>query len=354
MRVIAGLALLVSACGDGAVNPDADSRDVGPRDSSVDAFIDPSCDYTEQADATNDTSAEATTLTFASQAVLCGTIDHSHFAGGAVDIGAYDGHLAGGTVDLDSYTFTVTTTTDVLMHVTGVGAEALDDVILHVRSSSMQSLASAHFEGDHGTLYAHLTPGTYTASVGGFHASSVAAAIQYRVKIVTDAPATRCPPFTGGSLLFEPQSNDNDVLQYSRSLVPHTSLTPSTTDAPSGSFIIFPGGGYAIGASAEDANPSDDYMDRDTYAVVAGAMTTQLTIRVKRYATTIDFDFLVSYANSEEAFAGNLDTATAEDELATFAVQPGATLWLWFGARDGATGLPQSYDATICPETFSP
>jgi hypothetical protein len=342
MRALAALAVLVACGGD---HPATDANGDAPADTGPPL----TCGYTEKADATNSNAAgaEATGLTLAGSTLLCGKLDSGHYDGGTQ------------TVDVDAFAFTVSAASDLVARVYGSGAETLDTVALQITSmdGSMQ-LAFGVFVGDHAALIVHLPAGQYLAAVSAFSASALGAAVDYKVRFDPDT-AGRCAKLTSGGYT---ETNDgagsgNDMVNYDESASTPKTLTAATTDMPEPTGITVAAGTPAhIAGSSANVNPADSYMDRDTYLFSTGAGVNEMSIRLNWSATTVDFDYLVMPVPTTTVndFAGGLATANSEDEFQTFAVKPSTMYWLWVGAYDGATGLPATYDATLCAGSFTP
>jgi hypothetical protein len=346
-RIACALIACLIACGndsgsgtsDAAIEADAP----GP-----DAPVQVACGYTEAQDATNNTAggAEASGVTIGGSASpLCGVIDSGHF------------DAQNEVVDVDRFKFTAGANIDVLVHITGTGAEALDDVVMQIDGGSPR-LAYGAWEGDHGTLAAHLPAGEYTIIIGAFNAAATSAGINYKVTLQLDAPATRCPKITATENYAEAADGGgtgNDVIRHDFSASPQSSLT-TANDAPEATNLTLAAGtSYRIrGQSANVDMNNDSYKDRDTYAITTGATTNQLTVRLNWPGTTTDLDYRIYQQNTASSYAAGLDVSAMEEEFETFAVRPNTTYWLWIGADDGSTGLPVDYDASLCADAFTP
>lgn len=341
--------LVLAACGDDGApaSPDAPpARDAAVVDGAV--AID--CDYTEMRDDTNDDVApatgtpEATNLTLATRAVVCGKFEHTHF----------DGDI---TVDVDSYTFAIANPTDVLVRVHGAGAEqiALVGVDIYGGAQLNQLAGAATFYGSHGATSVRLSPGTYALTVFALSEAAIPATVPYRVEVSTDMPATRCPELTTGGYAEANDgaaNTDNDVIRIPSGAPP--SLTPSTVDAPEPSGISLAAGTNErlTGTAADIATP-DQYEDKDTFAFATGSTTNELAVRLTWPGTTTNLDYLLFEADSAEPIVRAIATATTGPELRTFSVKPSTSYWLLVGAKAGTT-VPSTYSATLCPTAFTP
>jgi hypothetical protein len=353
---VAVLALLGGcSASTGSTRPDAMDGDAEGIDASEDgmsdAAVELTCDFTEAADATNDTTtnAELTGLTLATRITMCGSMNNGHF------------DSSGQLVDADFLTFTIASETDVVMHVFGAGIDGPDDTIIQLRQGGT-FLGFGVVEGDHGTLNAHLPAGEYSAAVASFNATDLAAPIPYKLTIVPDLPDQRCAKLVGSGAYAEmadgASNNGNDVIDYNSTANTPSSLSASSTDAPeqTGFTVGVDTTHYQVTGISELVDPADDYEDRDTFAFTTGPATTQMSIRLNWAATTVDLDYRVypQTAAAPLSIVGGLDESPSEYEFETFAVKPSTTYWLWIAAEDGATGQPAAYGATLCGSTWSP
>lgn len=349
---MAALALLVGcgASSSATTDADVDAEEQIDVDAPVDGPIEITCDFTEAADGTNNTTtnAEVTGLTLATRVTMCGAI--------------HNGHFASSVVDADAFTFTIATDTDVVMHIFGTGIDGPEDTVIQIRQGSA-FIAFGVVEGSHGTLSAHLPAGDYVAALASFNSADISAPISYKLTIVPDMPQQRCARLASAADFFESNDgaghNENDVIDYNASANTPSTLSSATTDAPEPSNVTVGvdfAEHYRITGFSANVDPADDYEDRDTFAFTTGPDTTQLSIRLNWGATTVDFDYRV-YPVSTTAplsIVGGLDESTSEFEFETFAVKPSTTYWLWIAAENGATGQPAAYDATLCGQTWSP
>lgn len=341
---------VASACGDdsGSARVDAASDEDAPT-VDIDAPMQAACDFTEANDAGNDliSTAEATGLTLATKLTLCGKVDSGHFNTGTE------------LVDADGFKFTLAADADILVHIAGTGLASVDDTVLQIRKQgSAPFYGFGIVEGTHGTIATRLAAGDWVIATGTFNTTAPAAAIDYKITVTPDAPATRCPQKTGTAT--HPEGSDggnNDVVSYATTQNPESRLTNSGGDSPETTGItVAPANSYLItGDSASVDAHSDDYLDRDTFAFTTGTSTTQMTVRLNWASTTADFDFRVypESTNDPLSIVGGLDISDSELEFETFAVKPSTTYWLWVALGDSSTA-PATYAATLCGETFSP
>jgi hypothetical protein len=352
--LIAALTLTAAACGDDGSTPLVDGPVTPIPDASPDGPVLPAgCDFAELNDGGNDIlaggSAEATNLTLAQSSTMCGTINNGHFADGAVD--------------LDTYSITLAADSSVLLSVAGTGLEAIDGVdVLIVSDDGQGNLGiegSGIFLGDHAIANADLAAGTYQLVVLASAAADIAGPVDYKLKIAVDMPTTRCPKATAAANFTEAndgaQSTGNDMVDVKFLADPPRALTANAADAPEPTAITTANGmTYRFTGTSANVNAADEYMDRDTFLFKTGPMTNQISVRLNWPGTTDDFDFLIFPADTTDDFASGTRVSNMEDEFATFAVLPNTDYWLWIGSYDGSTGLPVTYDATICDAPFTP
>lgn len=339
--------VLIACGGDNKTKVDASNHIDSPGGGSADGPGQVACAHTETADDTNNmaATAEGSGLAITGSTAICGKIDSGHF------------DSANQLVDVDAYGFTLPADQDLIVRVWGA-AGSLETVTLQITDLTGAQLAFGDYVGDHGALSLHLTAGSYVVAVSAFNATAAGSAIDYHVTFDLDTPATRCAKITAAANYTEgpdnPNSTGNDMVDYNESASPPKRLTTSTTDVPEMTGLTAAAGSKSrITGSSGNVNAADSYMDRDTYQFTTGANVNEMSIRLNWAATTVDFDYLVLAANSANSFAGGLRTSNTEDEFETFAVAPNTTYWLWVGSYDGSTGLPQTYDASLCADTVT-
>jgi len=307
-------------------------------DAAPDAALLP-CDYTEQEDTTNGTTAgaELTGLTFGAPIIVCGQVDTSQ--------------LSAANVDLDAYRFTVPATTDVLFHLTGEGLDTLDGVVIQMLDIGGSQIALGTLVGTHATLPAHLPTGDYVLGVRADSRVTPASPIAYRLTVVSDQPEVRCPK--GATMKYVeandgPSSDGNDMVAYDTG-IEQKSLTPEA-DVPEPAGDSAPA--LQITGIADNVNALDNYQDRDAYELKTGATTTQLTVRLDWTNASTDLDLLALFKDTAKSFGGGLSPLGIIEEYDTFAVEPDTRYWVWVGAFDGSSA-PASYDITICNEQLA-
>jgi len=212
MRSVLLASFLLAACGPDASStlPDARRGDAASGDAAPADAPSSGCDYTEQSDTTNDDvsdppgTPEQTGLTADARFVVCGKFEHTHF----------DGDI---TADIDGFVITVSNETDVLVRLSGAGAEEIEYAGVDVYSGPTFStlVGSATFYGDHGVAALHLPAGTYELAPFALNSAALTATVPYKLDVSLDTPATRCPEVTSGGY---PETNDgadstgNDVV----------------------------------------------------------------------------------------------------------------------------------------------
>lgn len=349
MRAIALSLLLLAACGDDGPAQPVDAAVTV--DAAIDASAPTGCDYMEQSDLTNDdvsSSAgmpEVTGLTFATKTVLCGTFDATHF----------DGDI---TVDIDGFTLTLAADADVLVriHGTGIGGPEFVGVDVYGGATFNQLVGTNTVIGTHGVTAMRLPAGTYELAAFALNSTAITTSLPYRIEVVTDAPATRCPELTTGGYA---EANDggantgNDMIRLVSGTPP--ALTASATDVPEPTAFSIAGAmSYRITGSAADVATADLYEDVDTYAIATAAATNELTVHLTWPGTTTNLDFRLFEATMTDSVIVANTAATTGPELRTFAVKSDTSYWLLVGARTGTGGLPAAYTATLCGATFTP
>jgi hypothetical protein len=336
---------LVAACGnDHAVNPDATIVPDSPP-------LPPGCDYVELSDSTNDLTVtngvpEPAGLAFVQSVTICGRIDHGHFDATSTN------------VDADSFELTFAAPAQLLVGFAGTGAETLASIDVQVLDDTRAPVDGSAFLGNHAIFASELGPGKYTFTVLARNAADIPASIDYKLRIVTDAPDTRCAKVTGPAAYTEttdgPQSNRNDVVEVRYQDEPHRALTASAQDVPEPSGIVTAAGtNVRITGISAAVDAPDEFKDRDAYLVTTGAHD-QLSMRLDWAGTDTDLDFMVFPDNMTAEIASGTTVAKQGPEQATFPVLPNTRYWIWVGSYDTSAGLPLAYDVTLCPSQFTP
>jgi hypothetical protein len=315
------------------------------------------CDYNENAgnDMANwePANADDSGITYSgTRTVLCGNFNSGHYGmngmGSPADV-----------VDADGIRFNNASTGQVIVHLlVGNGLTNVDRTVVQIlRNNGLYGFGVV--EGDHGTFTFNLPGATgYVAAIYTINDTGISASIPYKMLISPDT--ARCPTKAGAADHPEAgdggSNNGNDMIEFNFTANNQSSLTASTSDTPEvTNFAIDPAEAFSISGDLANVNPSDNYMDRDTYHFTTGPTTTQMSVRVNWPSTSSDLDFRIyppQQSGIPESFVGGVDTSDMEDEYETFAVQPNTSYWLWVAAEDGAT--PTTYTATLCGETFTP
>lgn len=336
---------LVAACGDNnhvapdaAPPPDAPSPPAG-------------CDYAELDDATNDLTVsngvpEPTGIAFARAATICGRIDRGHFDATTT------------IVDADSFELSIHATTQLLVSFAGAGTETLAGIDVSVLDATRAVVDHGLYLGGHAVFGSKLDPGSYTLAVVATNTADVSAAIDYKLRVVTDVPDTRCAKRTSAAAYTETKdgagNRGNDVIEVRYLDEPHRALTAVATDAPEPTGITTVADTTVrITGTSANVDAPDEFKDRDTYLVTTGAHD-QLAVRVDWAGTDADLDFLVFPENATTEIASGTAVAKQAPEQATFPVLPNTRYWLWVGSYDTSTALPVAYDITLCPTQSAP
>lgn len=314
------------------------------------------CDHREADDAGNDATAEST-----EQAIGDGTLTIC----GRIDARA----PAGGVVDVDRYGFTTIGSEAVIVRLHAPGGTALAQITSTVTTGG-DLAGSGVFVGNHLVYLARLDTGAYVVTVEARDDAAPTSALDYELEIAVDDPATRCVAPTGEAAYTEAAdgagNSDNDMVRVSWS-EPTIVQTPDspTADAPEPSgeeLAITAGMAYQVagelGVNVEAATHADDYLDRDTYLIVTGAQSNELTIRVAWEGDDADLDVLLFAEppgpNVPPVFLGAGTTiGTTGPELDTTATLPSTRYWLWIGNFNGSA-QPKPYEATLCGARFEP
>lgn len=352
MRALRSMCVLgaVTACGgetsrspDAAIAPDAPA-DAPPSE----------CSYSEAADTSNDPAgdpasnpmAEPTRLEIGTEPrTLCGRIQPGHF------------HVDTGTIDADAYRVTTAGTADLVVRFAHSGPA---DVAFSVFVFDTEQNPALLFGGstntvvpDHGAFLGSLPAGTYDVVVSAHGAADLAAASDYKLQIAPDA-ASRCPAVTATAAYTEADAAGagNDVIAVDFDAEPHFQLTPADDAAEPTGLTIDTATAIRITGTSGDDDAADDYMDRDTYLVRTAAATRELTLRLRWADEHADLNYIVFPADQTDE-AGDSLRFDGTEEYNVVAVKPDSAYWIWVGGHDGSTGLPATYDLSICGEAFS-
>lgn len=355
---------LLAGCGDdgGSNKPDAFVV-------TADAPIDtppppPGCDYAELRDETNDDAVstgapEDTMLTFTSSTVLCGKLNIARYEAGSQKI------------DADAYAFNLAADGVIYVELYGAGLEALGEVSVQIWGGSgfVDLQMGGSFAANHAALSVPLAMGTYEVYVRGYNAAAPASDIAYKVKITPDTLDTTCMPLTTGGFaeMRDAATNNrgNDVIAVNLDATDPAqfeTITAATTDQPEATGLVIADTGSArLTGSAEitaPANP-DSYLDRDTFEIMTGPNTNEISIRTGWTEATADLDLLVF----EKPMPGTMSLfdwaaslsggAGPNEEVITTAVKPNTAYWVWIGNYSDSTGAG-TYSTTICGRQYTP
>jgi hypothetical protein len=195
-----------------------------------------------------------------------------------------------------------------------------------------------------------LTAGDWELDIEASDNQDATATVDYQLVISPDFPAQRCATLAQNADYIESHdgadSTGNDTVSVFNGYSP--SMLSSVPEATGMSMMG--GTRYLMtGVSADVAGDGDSYLDRDTYLVTTDATTNQLAFRVNETSGSATLDYYVFPANSTFALA---QPALATPTMATLAVLPSTSYWVWVGAETGATSLPANYGITLCAESF--
>lgn len=360
--------LFLGACGLVACGGDDDGgiiiADSGPTvDSGPDANL--GCgDYEEASDGSNDElalagltgTAEGSGISFAAgdTKVICGVIDPAQ-ANDSI-----------GALDVDSFDFEVSAGAAVRVVLRTDGADQTGGVLLFLQWIDPDGNPHTWGAGGFAEGYAlattgHEEAGTWRLVQVTFAGDTAPTApIDYQLEIV-ERPA--CDAAAGEADYTEAvdgaKSRKNDAVSVSWDADPSFKLTRSTTDRPEATDLTLAADTPVhIHGTSGDVTANDDYHDKDAYAMAIGEGINELDVRVTwADGTDADLDALAFIARmpEQELTGGNVAFgSTTPDDVGTARVPGGADMWLWVGTYTGATDLPQDYDVTICPRTFTP
>jgi hypothetical protein len=363
IRLVTSVLLVAAACGDDGNKGTVDAPNEPPIDAAPDAPVTPvNCDYTEQADATNDDFSgnvangvpEATGKTFTSTTTtICGKLDSGHFV------------AADELVDIDGFTFAASGEVDVRIDLTLTGTKTVDYLSLNVYTGPNLSDdvgTTAKFEGNHAVLDVHLSPvsGMFEVLVFAGNPTATTAPISYVAKISIDQPATRCPKSTAAATYTEQRDtagnghHGNDMVLIGGT--PSQQLTADTTDLaePTG-VTVAPATSYHLTGSSADIAAMNAYKDRDTFEFTTGPSTNELAVRLNWPGTVQDLDYYVFAKDTVPMIGRSITALKREDEFKTFAVKPSTAYWVLVG-NDPASlaGAAVPYDVTLCGASFTP
>ena len=359
--LLLGSVVASAACGGSKASPDApmtsiDASVVTAPDAMVnvapDAITQSGCTYNEVADSTNGTVVEQTGQTVISAPItLCGSISRNP-------------PDSNGAIDTDQLSFTIANEGDYLLQLSAPTLDVSITADIKLLDSMASELSASSFAGGHGVIAAHLQPDIYTVQIDATGLAAPSAVVPYKVVVTADDQSMRCATITATADYVEAtdgvSNTGNDMVEVNYNASPFESLTAATTDAPEPTGLTL-GAGHNVritGTSGNVAAGSDDYRDRDTFAISMGADANQLDIRVNWAGSASDFDaFLFPAAATgatEITDVGSLITTNQTGpEYGALAVTPGENYWLWVGVyNDSNVVLPVDYDITICSSNY--
>ncbi|MFT3698450.1 MAG: hypothetical protein QM831_35225 [Kofleriaceae bacterium] len=303
------------------------------------------CSYTEQYDTTNDYLAstnyqlEESGLGFGT---ICGIVNAGHF-----DTDYFSD-------DIDNYSLDVAADSDVIVTLTGDLA-SIAQVGVWIYDPVAGTSQGSYYDGDHAVVTTHLAAGHYELSVEAYDDVASTEDIPYVVDIEPDDPNARCamPAGNANYTEFWDQfwgSRLNDVILTNFDQFPARSLTPFKYDFAEPIWTTVATTPVKINGTAGRHAQDDSYFDRDTYQFTTGATTNQLSVRVEGGA---DFDAYLFAANSVFPLGSAATTRNGDVSVATFAVQPNTTYWVWVGNYKTTTAAaPINYSLALCPASM--
>jgi len=306
------------------------------------------CDFTEGADATNNATSETTTLMIGSGTKqLCGSVDVGHFDATAK------------SVDVDTFRVTAPADGNYIIQLLGDPelAMLLDfSVVIRDTKTPATIIADGKLDGtlaDHLAFLTQLPAGDYDVTVQASADADLPAKLAYKLRFVEDKP-DRCATITAMANYTE--ANDgaantgNDVLGADFTKDPQFAMTSGTPEPSNVS--VDPSTKARISGNSASVTASDQYQDRDTFAIKTGS-SDELTVRLDWAGASTDLDFAVFEENTTApAGLGNIGDPGA-GEFQTFAVKPNTTYWVWVGNFEGGTA-PMAYDLSICGGALAP
>lgn len=349
MRSIRSVAVILAgcaiACGDDSSSAPTDARHIGDSADEPDAPPLPTgCDYAEQDDEGNDDVTETgspeltgESLSAAAPKVVCGTVSADHWNG------------ADNTVDVDGYSLQLPAG-PIIVTLSGTGLETLGEAKLGIYSGSNFETVEAEepLVGSHAVVMLDVPSGAYEFAILAENGTAITAAIQYKIKISVDTPATRCPKIVGAANHMEGTAN-NDVVQITYAGGPQYAITTGTAE-PTGVNIL-PNFVARISGAIAATGQVGDYKDPDTYSFTTGPAMDSLTIRLN-WGGAADLDWFL-FKGNVPAVASMATGKSGEDEMLTVSVLPNTTYWLFTG-MDTLSSAPATYDLSLCGATFVP
>ena len=350
---------LVAGCGgdDGSDDSSAPVDAAAPSDAflSDGAVVDCQGDHRESSDRSNDPltmdggAAEPTGF------VLRGSSDPFEVCG------QIDPAQANDTVaDGDYYEFTVggTTPLNVRLELRAASGEAASDLAIHlhlVDEGTPVFLASGPFRSS--TSYGliagiPLEPGTYWVNAVAFNPPPETPVV-YTISIERDTQTCAREEPTDYTESGDGAGRGNDMVSIQHPDPPVLTASPSDEPESTGIELVAADGAVGLGgASAALASDGDSYLDRDTYLLRTGPATSELEVRLNWPNGDVDLDaYLFAAGDPASDYSVGLGATVnkVDDERFAVSVDPDRNYWLWVGAYQDGTGLPVSYNVTLCP-----
>lgn len=327
--------------GGDATDGDAGTADSGSSDSGRSDASVPAADFVESSADDNDGylggTPEASGLTLTSGAAL--TIEASVSDHAANEV----------WVDSDMFTFTVSTTTLATAELDVAEDSGVWSVALLAPDLSFVAWWGISSTGHASTAPVELTPGDYIVHVAQ-GANAAAPSPPYRITL-NARDRSGCVEATGAASFTETTegegSRDNDVAAVRWAGFPAASLAGGAAQATG--LTVEAGSTVAIDGVSDAVDPDgDEYFDRDAFEVTAGAMTTELHVRVDHGTANVDLDlFLFAQSDATRIVAAGGAFGFGPDELVA-PVTPGARYLLWVGSRVRLPAERVDYRVTTC------
>jgi hypothetical protein len=241
-------------------------------------------------------------------------------------------------VDRDGFKVTVAADTDLLIKLELSDPQALTGAILFLNDLPTVAVG--------GRAVARYRPydDEFVIAVRTYNGDDVAAPVPYKLSIVADDVAERCPASAGPVTFTEAHDGDagrdNDVYEFWYDY--EISFTDAEDAAePTAITLAAPPQSYRLEGSFAELFFLGAYGDGDSFAFHTGPNVSQLTVRADWAAGDLDLDMYL--------FRGN--EFSTSGEYLTVTVQPDTDYVLWAGLHRGTP--PSPYSLTLCSETFN-
>jgi hypothetical protein len=329
--------------------------DAALADGGEGAVSTPRCgDYSEGADASNDYFSPDNTN--GSYEYAGGTFKEGFTVCGAIDTGHYD--AARDVVDVDTFAVPFDAAGDYIATIELEKPDPTRRVEISFSAPTGVTSRSAVVETRGVASVNAWEKGSGRVSVRVKSDRALPAAVPYKIRLRRDDLSQRCASTTVGDAdqsyaesLDGPSSAANDVVRVDFDDDVQTA-TALTTDAPEPSAIVIDAGDRSIiTGSMANVHYGELYADGDMFEVKTGDAT-QLTLRLDWPGTNADMDALLFNRDEYWLAGGAYETSTMGPDVATFAVRPHTSYWLWIAAENDSSSLPRGYSLSICGETF--